>query len=63
MKKDDKHYNKKVNKLIEDEDFKQYGLEKKDIKKAVTNLLHEADLIAKGEIKAANFDDVFGTDD
>ena len=42
---------------------KQFETQSKNIKKAVTNMLEEADTIAAGEKKAANFDDIFGSED
>ncbi len=42
---------------------KQFETQSKNIKKAVTNMLEEADAIAVGEKKAANFDDIFGSED
>ena len=42
---------------------KQFETKSKDIKKAVTNILEEADAIAAGEKEAANFDDIFGSRD
>lgn len=46
-----------------DELVKQFELQSKNIRKAVTNMLEEADAIAAGEKKAANFDDIFGSED
>ncbi|PRR78456.1 hypothetical protein CLLI_15400 [Clostridium liquoris] len=46
-----------------DELVKQFETQSKNIKKAVTNMLEEADTIAAGEKKAANFDDIFGSED
>ncbi len=46
-----------------DELVKQFEIQSKNIKKAVTNMLEEADAIAAGEKKAANFDDIFGSED
>ena len=42
---------------------KQFEIQSKNIRKAVTNMLEEADAIAAGEKKAANFDDIFGSED
>ena len=41
-----------------DELVKQFEIQSKNIKKAVTDMLEEADAIAAGEKKAANFDDI-----
>jgi bifunctional DNA-binding transcriptional regulator/antitoxin component of YhaV-PrlF toxin-antitoxin module len=41
---------------------KQFEAQTKNIKKAVTNMLEEADAIAAGEKPAANFDDIFGSE-
>lgn len=46
-----------------DELVKQFEIQSKNIKKAITNMLEEADAIAAGEKKAANFDDIFGSED
>ena len=46
-----------------DELVKQFETQSKNIKKAVTNILEEADAIAAGERAAANFDDIFGSED
>ena len=46
-----------------DELVKQFKIQSKNIKKAVTNMLEEADVIAAGEKSAANFDDIFGSED
>jgi bifunctional DNA-binding transcriptional regulator/antitoxin component of YhaV-PrlF toxin-antitoxin module len=43
-----------------DELVKRFKIESENIKKAVTNILEEADAIASGGKKAATFDDVFG---
>lgn len=42
---------------------KKFEAQSKNIKKAVGNLLEEADAIAAGEKEAANFDDIFGPGD
>lgn len=42
---------------------KRFEVESKNIKKAITNMLEEADAIAAGEKPAANFDDVFMSED
>ena len=46
-----------------DELVKQFKIQNKNIKKAVTNMLEEADAIAAGEKSAANFGDIFGSED
>jgi bifunctional DNA-binding transcriptional regulator/antitoxin component of YhaV-PrlF toxin-antitoxin module len=46
-----------------DELVKQFETQSKNIKKAVTNMLEEADAIAAGEKPATNFDDIFGSED
>ena len=46
-----------------DELVKQFKIQSRNIKKAVTNMLEEADAIAAGEKKAATFDDIFGSED
>jgi bifunctional DNA-binding transcriptional regulator/antitoxin component of YhaV-PrlF toxin-antitoxin module len=46
-----------------DELVKQFETQSKNIKKAVTNMLEEADAIAAGERSAANFNDIFGSED
>ena len=46
-----------------DELVKQFEVQSKNIKRAVTNMLEEADAIAAGEKEAANFDDIFGAED
>ncbi|NLK44248.1 MAG: AbrB/MazE/SpoVT family DNA-binding domain-containing protein [Tissierellia bacterium] len=43
--------------------IKQFEIQSQNIKKAVTNMLEEADAIAAGEKEAANFDDIFGSED
>lgn len=48
---------------LTDEEIKKFGLSRDDIKKAIANMLNEADLIAKGEKEAASYDDIFGSDD
>ena len=45
-----------------DELVKQFEIHSKSIKKAVINMLEEADAIAAGEKKAATFDDIFGSE-
>jgi len=45
-----------------DELVKQFETQSKNIKKAVTNMLEEADAIVAGEKSAANFDDIFGSE-
>lgn len=57
-----KSNNIKANELT-DEEIKQFEMTTDDIKKAITNMLDEANLIAKGKKKAASFDDIFGSDD
>lgn len=42
--------------------IKQFELQSKNIKTAVTNILEEADDIAAGETPAANLEDIFGSD-
>lgn len=49
--------------LSGDELVREYELQSKNIKEAITNLLEEADEIASGKKKAASFQDVFGEDD
>ena len=44
----------------DDELVKQFELQNKNIKKAITNIIEESDAIASGEKSAANLDDVFG---
>lgn len=46
-----------------DELVKQFEVQSKNIKRAVTNMLEEADAIAAGERSAANFNDIFGSED
>jgi len=46
-----------------DELVKQFETQSKNIKRAVANILEEADAIAAGERSAANFDDIFGSED
>jgi bifunctional DNA-binding transcriptional regulator/antitoxin component of YhaV-PrlF toxin-antitoxin module len=46
-----------------DELVKQFEIQSKNIKKAVANMLEEADAIAAGERSAANFDDIFKSED
>lgn len=46
----------------DDELIKQFELQSKNIKTAVTNILEEADSIAAGETPAANLEDIFGSD-
>lgn len=46
-----------------DELVEKFEKQSKDIKGAVTNIREEADAIAAGEKPAANFDDVFGSED
>lgn len=46
-----------------DELVKRFETQSKNIKKAVTNMLEEADAIANGEKLATNFDDLFGSED
>ena len=43
--------------------IKQFKVQSKNIKKAVTNILEEADAIAAGEKEAADFNDIFGSED
>lgn len=45
----------------DDELIKQFELQSKNIKKAVTNILGEADAIVAGEKPAANLEDIFGS--
>lgn len=42
--------------------IKQFEIQSKGIKTAITNLLEEADAIAAGEKPSATLDDVFGSD-
>lgn len=42
--------------------IKQFEIQSKNIKKAFTNIIEEADAIAVGEKPAANLDDIFGSD-
>ncbi len=46
----------------DDELVKQFELQNKNIKAAISNILEEADAIAAGEKSAATFDDIFGSD-
>ena len=46
-----------------DELVKQFETQSKNIKRAVTNMLEEADAIAAGEKPAASFDEIFGSED
>ncbi|MEG3072497.1 MAG: hypothetical protein RQM92_18185 [Candidatus Syntrophopropionicum ammoniitolerans] len=46
-----------------DELIEQFETQNKNIKKAVTNMLKEADTIAAGEKPAATFDEIFGSED
>jgi len=46
-----------------DELIKQFEIQSKNIRKAISNMLEEADAIAAGEKKAATFDDIFGPED
>ncbi len=46
-----------------DELVKQFEIQNKKIKNAVSNILEEADAIASGEKKAATFDDIFEAED
>lgn len=46
-----------------DELVKRFEIQSKNIKKAVTNMLEEADAIATGEKPATNFNDIFGSED
>lgn len=43
-----------------DELIKQFETQSKNIKKAVTNMLEEADAIAAGEKESESFEDIFG---
>ena len=45
-----------------DELIKQFEIQSKNIKKAVSNMLEEADAIVAGEKPAASLDDIFGSD-
>lgn len=45
-----------------DELIKQFESQSINIKKAVTNMLEEADSIAAGEKKSASFNDIFGSE-
>ncbi len=42
---------------------KQFEEKSKDIKKAITTMIDEADKIAAGEKSASSFNDIFGTED
>lgn len=46
-----------------DELVKQFEMQNKKIKNAVSNMLQEADAIAAGDKKAAKFNDIFEVDD
>lgn len=46
----------------DDELVKQFEMQSKNIKTAVTNILEEADAIVAGEKPAATLDDIFGSD-
>ncbi|NQS76931.1 MAG: AbrB/MazE/SpoVT family DNA-binding domain-containing protein [Peptococcaceae bacterium] len=46
-----------------DELIEQFETQNKNIKKAVTNMLKEADAIAAGEKPGATFDEIFGSED
>lgn len=46
----------------DDELIKQFEIQSKNIKKAVINILEEADAIVAGEKPASNLDDIFGSD-
>lgn len=39
---------------------KQFEIQSKNIRKAITNMLEEANAISAGNKSAANFDDIFG---
>jgi hypothetical protein len=43
--------------------LKQFNEQNLDIKKAIANMLAEADKIASGEKKSATSDEIFGEDD
>ncbi|OWZ83220.1 AbrB/MazE/SpoVT family DNA-binding domain-containing protein [Natranaerobius trueperi] len=45
-----------------DELIRQFEAQNKNIQKAVTNMLEEADAIADGEKKSASFEDIFGSE-
>lgn len=47
----------------DDELVKQFAIQSKNVKKAITNMLEESDAIAAGEKPASNLDDIFGLDD
>ena len=42
--------------------IKRFALQSKNIKKAISKMLEEADEIASGEKPAASFDDIFGSE-
>ena len=46
-----------------DELVKQFETQSKNIKRAVTNILEEADAIAAGEKPAASFEEIFDSED
>ncbi|MDD2585178.1 MAG: AbrB/MazE/SpoVT family DNA-binding domain-containing protein [Syntrophomonadaceae bacterium] len=46
-----------------DELVKHFETQSKNIKNAVSSMLEEADEIVAGEKSAANFDDIFGSED
>jgi len=46
-----------------DELIKQFEIQNKNIKKAVSNMLEEASAITAGKKEAAKFDDIFGSED
>mgnify|MGYP002403460686 CR=1 FL=1 len=43
--------------------IKQFEIQSKNMQKAVSKMLEEADAIAAGEKKAATFEDIFGAED
>lgn len=46
-----------------DELVRRFEIESKNIRKAIGMMLEEAERIASGEVPAATFEDVFGTED
>ncbi len=69
IKKDTTEFSVEILKDLIDEGYsgddliEQFELKNKNIKKAITNILEEADSIAAGEIPAADLDDIFGSTD
>lgn len=45
-----------------DELIQKFEIQSKNVKKAVTNMLEEADAIAAGEENSSSFDDIFGSE-